>query len=108
MKSTASRTAFRRLLNETYPTPGPQYTVEQSRVQRGARVRPYGDYLWHQDREKFEAEYQEWCQRGMKPTVSISRLGAMRFGVDVSGWTSAAKSDHYVARRPSSERGGDE
>jgi len=24
------------------------------------RTRPYGDYLYHQDREKFEMEFKEW------------------------------------------------
>jgi len=24
------------------------------------RTREYGDYLYHQDRDKFEANYQEW------------------------------------------------
>jgi hypothetical protein len=67
--SKVTRAAFRRHLNAMHPTPDGQYTVEQSRVRRGARVRPYGDYLWHQDREKFEVEYQEWL--GQQKVVDL-------------------------------------
>ncbi len=53
-----TKKAFREFLNEHFPLPthrnGPYHQ----------RTRPYGDYLYAQDREKFDHEYQEWCDAG--------------------------------------------
>jgi hypothetical protein len=49
--------AFRR----DYPGIAPPADLGKHRHNRyQQRTRPYGDYLWHQDREKFEADYQDW------------------------------------------------
>ena len=48
------------------------------------RTRPYGDYLWFQDREKFEADYQEHlktlAERGFAPSDSSGSLVASCVG----------------------------
>ena len=54
-KNETSRAAYRRHLNETI---GVSTSVKGAGYR--ARTRPYGDYLWHQDREMFEIAYQEW------------------------------------------------
>ena len=46
------RTWFRKHLNES------DYKHRNGRFAQ--RSRPYGDYLYKQDREKFEADFQEW------------------------------------------------
>lgn len=56
--------AFRRWLNERYPTNFSDPTKATLRHKNGAyeqRKREYGDYLWFQDRETFnrlKAEYE--------------------------------------------------
>ena len=52
-----SRKAFREELNQS----GYQHSHANNRF--GNRKRLYGDYLWHQDREKFEVDYQERLER---------------------------------------------
>jgi len=48
-----TRAQYRRLLNE-------QDTGQKHKHNRyNQRSRKYGDYLYHQDREKFEVDYQE-------------------------------------------------
>lgn len=51
-----TRREFRDYLNQTYPAP----THRNGRFHQ--KTRPYGDYLWFQDREKFEVEYAEWLK----------------------------------------------
>lgn len=55
LDKTKTRAAFRRYLNAL---PGENY--KNGRYEQ--RTRPYGDYLYAQDREKFEWEYQEWLK----------------------------------------------
>ena len=49
-----TRKDFRDHLNREHPAPPHRNGVYRQ------RTRPYGDYLWHQDREKFEADYADW------------------------------------------------
>jgi hypothetical protein len=51
------RTAFRKHLNDT----STEHHHKERRFMQ--RTRPYGDYLYHQDREKFEMEFKEWNTR---------------------------------------------
>ena len=48
------RTAFRKHLNADASS----YKHKNGRYEQ--RTRPYGDYLWHQDRERFEVDFQEF------------------------------------------------
>lgn len=54
-----TRKEFRSLLNEKFPTHDFKNRGTDGIV-RGQRKRPYGDYLWFQDRPMFENDYQEW------------------------------------------------
>jgi hypothetical protein len=54
-----TRAEFRRFLNEQ-DTLGPATWGPDQRYRN--RKRKYGDYIWHQDREKFEVEYQAWLK----------------------------------------------
>ena len=49
---------YRKLLN--------QQDAERNHKHRryGQRKRLYGDYLWYQDRERFEFDYQEHLKKG--------------------------------------------
>jgi hypothetical protein len=49
-----TRAEYRRLLNAQDKDKG----YRNGRFQQ--RIRPYGDYLYYQDREKFEVNYQEY------------------------------------------------
>lgn len=49
-----TRAAFRKYLNELDPA----YLHKHERY--GQRTRLYGDYLYHQDREKFEVDFRDW------------------------------------------------
>jgi hypothetical protein len=51
-----TRKEFRNYLNEKFPA-NPATNHKHNRYQQ--RTRAYGDYLWHQDRSMFEADYQE-------------------------------------------------
>lgn len=55
-----SKKKFREYLNVTYPDRD-RYTVNGGGRVYGATKRPYGDYLYAQDRDKFNAEYAEWA-----------------------------------------------
>lgn len=53
-----TRKEFREHLNRRFPfNPADQGKGEKGRYK--ATKRAYGDYLWHQDREMFEVDYQE-------------------------------------------------
>ncbi len=57
-----TKKAFRKYLNAKYPlTSGGRGKVSGRGPTYGATKRPYGDYLYTQDREKFDAEYAEWA-----------------------------------------------
>lgn len=56
-----TRKAFREELNRS----GYQHSHANNRF--GNRKRPYGDYLYAQDREKFEVDYAEWIEKQNKP-----------------------------------------
>ena len=62
MSETRTRKEFREHLNREYPAPTHRNGVYRQ------RSRPYGDYLWHQDREKFEADYREWLAPAKEPS----------------------------------------
>lgn len=47
------RTWYRKFLNETT-----EHRHRNGRFEQ--RVRLYGDYLYHQDRDKFEMQFKEW------------------------------------------------
>ena len=51
-----TRKQFRDYLNEKFPA-NPATNHKNGRYQQ--KTRAYGDYLWHQDRSMFEADYQE-------------------------------------------------
>lgn len=57
-----TRADYRRYLNALYPN-----ASEVSGKGANGRYRPtkraYGDYLYAQDREMFEVNYQEWINR---------------------------------------------
>jgi len=60
LKRRLSRKAFREELNHS----GYQHSHANNRF--GNRKRPYGDYLYAQDCEKFEVDYQEWLDRNTR------------------------------------------
>ena len=61
------RTWFRKHLNETC-------AGYKHRHQRGGqRVRPYGDYLFAQDREKFEYEFKEYQAARVRASAPLSK-----------------------------------
>lgn len=35
------------------------------------KTRKYGDYMYHQDREKFDVDMQEWLESGAPKTETI-------------------------------------
>ncbi len=51
-----TRKQFREYLNKQYPVA----TCPHKNNQYGNTKRDYGDYLWHQDRGMFEANYSEY------------------------------------------------
>ncbi len=51
---------FREYLNREYPAEVERYNVKE---QYGSRTRAYGDYLYNQDRIKFNINYQEWLTK---------------------------------------------
>jgi NADH:ubiquinone oxidoreductase subunit len=51
---TLSKKAFREFLNHG------NYQHSHANNRYGNRKRPYGDYLYSQDREKFNVDYEEW------------------------------------------------
>lgn len=53
-----SMKAFRDFLNREYPD------AKHRHGKYRQRTRAYGDYLYFQDREKFDVEYQEWLRTG--------------------------------------------
>lgn len=55
-----TRKQYREYLNELFPANAP-YPHSHNRYKQ--RARAYGDYLYYQDREKFEADYQEELQQ---------------------------------------------
>ena len=57
-KPQLTRAEYRRLLNEL----DTKVRYRNNRYQQ--RSRKYGDYLYHQDREKFEVDYAEHNQTG--------------------------------------------
>lgn len=56
-----TRKEFREHLNREHPAP----TFREGRYHQ--KSRPYGDYLWHQDRAKFENDYAEWIATNTDP-----------------------------------------
>lgn len=59
-----SRKAFRRQLNSL--NNGEWKSVVSLKHRNGRfhqKTRPYGDYLWFQDRARFEANYQDWLEK---------------------------------------------
>jgi len=56
-----TRKEFREHLNQKFPF-DPEGPAKGDRNQYKARKRAYGDYLWHQDRGMFEADYQEYLK----------------------------------------------
>lgn len=57
-----TRKEFREILNQRFPfNPNDQGKGERGRYK--ATKRPYGDYLYRQDREMFEIDYQEELKR---------------------------------------------
>jgi hypothetical protein len=59
-----TKKAYRDYLNQAYPATDFKNRGTDGIV-RGQRKRAYGDYLWFQDREKFEADYQEWLKENI-------------------------------------------
>lgn len=57
-----TKAAYRRLLNRLYPF-DKRKNVYTGNV-RGASKRPYGDYLYAQDPEQFEVDFQAWIAKG--------------------------------------------
>lgn len=58
-----TRAEFRRHLNEQFPF-NPEHNNKKGETGRYRQVkRAYGDYLWHQDREMFEADYREHLEK---------------------------------------------
>ncbi len=51
---------FREHLNARYPVPEARGTVNAAGPVYGPTKRPYGDYLYAQDRDKFDLEFEEW------------------------------------------------
>jgi hypothetical protein len=65
-RSALSRAAFRRFLNEQDLAERAAKPTQDTRHVHGRyhqQKRLYGDYLYHQDREKFDVDYQEWLER---------------------------------------------
>lgn len=66
MMNKPTKADYRRFLNERYPVPTEgQYTVNQAgtarnNTPRGPKTRPYGDYLYAQDRDMFNYEFNAW------------------------------------------------
>ena len=57
----AERKRFREYLNTEYAdTTHTNGRFGQGADKRGLRQRPYGDYLWAQDRGMFEWNFSEW------------------------------------------------
>jgi hypothetical protein len=56
-----TRKEFREHLNQKFPFKADD-VGKGDRNQYKARKRAYGDYLWHQDREMFEMDYQEYLK----------------------------------------------
>lgn len=48
------RVVFRQMLNRE----SAGHTHREKRYHQKTRL--YGDYLWHQDRERFEVDFKEW------------------------------------------------
>lgn len=59
-KLDAGRKAYREHLNHEYA--GGQHKNYQGIHHFEQRSRPYGDYLWNQDRDMFEMNYAEWVE----------------------------------------------
>lgn len=55
-----TKKSFRELLNKQDAES--RNPVSYKNHQYGQRVRLYGDYLYSQDREKFNHNYQEWLK----------------------------------------------
>lgn len=55
-----TRAAFRRHLNAIDAASARPISHREGRYRQKSRL--YGDYLYHQDRERFEVEYAEWSQ----------------------------------------------
>jgi hypothetical protein len=76
---TLTKKAFREFLNREHAT-SPKH--RHARFQQ--RTRPYGDYLYAQDREMFNVEYADWVRRQQpKPTFKtpdeiIRETGCLR------------------------------
>lgn len=56
-----TKKAFRSFLNKIDEESNNPINHKHGRYQQ--RKRLYGDYLYHQDREKFEVTYKEWCNK---------------------------------------------
>jgi hypothetical protein len=68
-RSAFTRAAFRRLLNEqdlAERAARPKDDVRHRNGRYQQQKRLYGDYLYHQDREKFDVDYQEWLDQQEK------------------------------------------
>jgi hypothetical protein len=61
-KRRPTKKAFREFLNREYPEP------DHREGRYHQRTRPYGDYLYAQDREKFDVEYTEWLAQQQAPS----------------------------------------
>lgn len=62
MPEQPTRKAFREHLNEMDRTSNTPRDHRHNAYHQ--RTRLYGDYLWFQDRAKFESDYAEWCVEG--------------------------------------------
>lgn len=57
-----TRKEFREYLNQKFPFNPNENNKRGDKGQYGQRKRAYGDYLWHQDREFFENDYQDYLK----------------------------------------------
>ena len=57
---TLSKKSFREYLNQADLNSRNPISHKQNRYHQ--RTRLYGDYLYYQDRVKFEVDYQEWLK----------------------------------------------
>lgn len=57
-----TKAEFRKMLNDLDAASRDPKSHKHGRYHQ--RKRLYGDYLWHQDRDKFEADYKQYLEHG--------------------------------------------
>lgn len=66
MRMTDEQKEYKEYLNRTYPYDSTHNIGKGKNGRYKPNSRPYGDYLWAQDREMFLAGFEEWLKKGKK------------------------------------------